>query len=479
MIDIALIAVPVIDLTLSPPLAIYALKGMLNRHDITSKCFDLIKDSKEFLSVNDDIEHEILDWSTTKKVNTAIYDFYKEYIINKVKPTKPKWIGLSLFSCNSQYSADILCNIIREFIPNVKIVVGGFGLSDAFGGDSGFCDELISRNHIDYFIYGEGEYALPELLKGNETFSGINEYTYTQIDDLDVLPFPDYSDWVEEYGKPNQIIITGSRGCVRSCTYCDVATLWNKFRYRSGENIAMEIQHFMKMYGTMVFEFSDSLINGSMKAFRDLCQCMSDYRERTEYPENAVVWGGQFIVRSETQMTKNDFQLMKKAGMEWATLGIESGSEKIRNDMKKGFSNEDIYYTIDNLIKNGISMDLLFIFGYPTETEEDVQETMNVLKHYASKSVNNNTNNDEGKINEISIGTGLVVLENTPLETSIELFTGSGRYWKSKIVEGLDYQERYDRMIRLTDLAKKLGYNISRYENNIKMMKKRLKEEKY
>ena len=57
-------------------------------------------------------------------------------------------------------------------------------------------------------------------------------------------------------------------------------------------------------------------------------------------------------------------------------IGVESGSEKVRNDIKKGFTEEDMHHTLESLLENGIQVRLLFLVGYPTETEEDFSKNV-------------------------------------------------------------------------------------------------------
>ena len=74
-----------------------------------------------------------------------------------------------------------------------------------------------------------------------------------------------------------------------------------KFRFRSGENIAKEMIRNKKEYNSKTYFFPDSLINGSMKAFRELCVVLADYHEKHPKHKDRIKWGGQFIIRSERQ----------------------------------------------------------------------------------------------------------------------------------------------------------------------------------
>ena len=101
-----------------------------------------------------------------------------------------------------------------------------------------------------------------------------------QIDDINRLAYPVYDDYeLSDYTNRKGLValpITGSRGCVRSCTFCDVASMWPKYRYRDGKNIAEEIKYQVERHGVRAFRFTDSLINGSLKAFKDMIKELAE-----------------------------------------------------------------------------------------------------------------------------------------------------------------------------------------------------------
>ena len=108
-----------------------------------------------------------------------------------------------------------------------------------------------------------------------------------------------------------------------------------------------------------------------MKAFREFCVELA----KANIP---VKWRGMFIFRSG--MTNKDWDMIKASGCHKLDIGIESGSERVRYDMKKKFTNECMYNSIDELGKRGITMTYLMMVGYPTETEKDFQDTIDLLK---------------------------------------------------------------------------------------------------
>ena len=88
-------------------------------------------------------------------------------------------------------------------------------------------------------------------------------------------------------------------------------------------------------YNIYDFSFTDSLINGSMKAYRDFISILAEYNNSAKHK---LTWGGQFIVRGLNQMTEKDWEMTRDSGAKMLTLGVESGSEKVRDHMKKQFS---------------------------------------------------------------------------------------------------------------------------------------------
>lgn len=479
--DIVLVSTPVMETRVPAP-AIYYLKGALNPHGFSARCFDLVRDSEDYFNDEDNKKinsYLLADWHAgmhadldDQNIYNLIYNYYEEYITAKIVPLNPTWIGVSVFTQNSQKSSDIFCTLAKKLLPQTKIVIGGTGLGIDLGGKRDFADEMLATGKADYYIDGEGELALVELLKGNTDYPGINSTAYNQINDLDSIPFPDYSDYQTDYGPIQKITLTGSRGCVRRCSFCDIGAFWKNFRYRSGKNIADEMIRNKKEYQSRIHFFSDSLINGSMKAFREMCETLADYHERNPEHENRIRWGGQFIIRSKTQCTDDDYKLMRKAGMLWASIGIESASENVRNHMSKQFTNKDMYYSIDKLIENRIHVTAMFIVGYPTETLEDFQENIKFLEYYADRNFAAvNYDESKGFIRDINLGQTLGILSGSPL-AEMNVFKG-GEYWESTVVDGLDYGERVRRRKILSEVANRLNYNVRWDEKQMHYLEKK------
>ena len=219
---------------------------------------------------------------------------WADYILDQ----NNEWIGISLLSVNSVLYTIDLAEVLKDKSPDCKIVVGGPGVS-TFGimGASNLGEFMIVTGLADRYISGEGEYSLIELLDGEE------DIKQHQIDNLNILPFPDYSDFdFAKYGgsKNKAVAVTGSRGCVRSCTFCDIKSAWKKYRYRSGTSIANEMINHHQKFGSTEFKFTDSLVNGSLKAFEEFLDAIILAKKQGLITDN-IKWSGQFICRPINQ----------------------------------------------------------------------------------------------------------------------------------------------------------------------------------
>ena len=411
-----------------PAPSIVFLKGVLSRAGIDSTCFDL---NHAFLTK---FGNDAVQWCETGDDYNKEYKTFVEQYAKNFKDYE--WIGASVFTFNSQIFTKLFLEVIREHYPNIKLVIGGNGITSNHANvnsiSKDFGDEMIRKGLADYVIRGEGDLSLPALMKGEN-------YVFDQMDDLTNLPIPDYSDIdFELYTKPT-LIVTGSRGCVRQCTFCDVHANWKKYKYRPGEEVANEIIHQYYTYGIKHFHFSDSLVNGSLKEFRVFCKTLAAAKLPIE-------WRGQFIFRSG--MTDEDWDDLAASGCKGLWIGIESGSDAVRWHMKKKFSNDDLYKSIAALGKRKVNMLYLLMVGYPTETEEDFEDTITLLKK------------SEPYKEYVEVRCNIaMLLPNTEIYDEFFHQQNEQHLWKSQTRDGkeLTYRERYERWKKVNETVKEVG----------------------
>jgi radical SAM superfamily enzyme YgiQ (UPF0313 family) len=471
MLDIVIAITPrIVDDFGYTPAGPALLKGSLEAHGFTSKIIDfnaeIDKTFQNHLHYNAVNNFFLFNNFYNNKVWEVLGPIFEEWA-DQILALKSNWVGISVFSYNSHRASRLLAIAIKKKNPNQKIVLGGSGIRTDFK----FPEYLYENRIIDAYIRGEGEVSLVELLKDNLDYPGINTLPPIQITNINEIPFPNYDDYeLKTYTNKKgleALPITGSRGCVRSCTFCDIAAQWPKFVYRNGNSITDEIKHQVIKYEVNAFRFTDSLINGSMKAFREMITSLADFRE-TLPNDRKFIWDTHFIVRSRRQMPPEDFDTMKKAGAGTMLIGIESGSPSVRDHMRKGFTDEDLEYTMEQLNRVKIKTRMLMIVGYPTETEEDFQQTLDMFTRYKPYL-------DNGIIEEVNLGLTLNLLPATPLydnkgEYDIVQMNEHINDWVCKTNPTLTYKERLYRRIVLQAHCERLGYKIFEAANYTKQL---------
>jgi len=461
-----------------PPVSTAVVAEVISSHghdvqalDLNCELFHYLADRQEYYSYD-----EIWDRQRPPKFHELknILRFIK---INLPEIEKYDQLWISVFGSSALLFTELLCRLIRKHLSEKKIILGGQGAWSAeIINKEGFGHKMKKKGLCDLYIVGEGEESVKKVLDGEVTGPGISDEIPIQINNLDTLPYPNYSfydlDRYDYLDSSKEVFITGSRGCVRRCTYCDVARYWPKFRYRSGKNIAEEMINHYEKHGVNRFYFTDSLINGSMKAFNDMCDVLAKYNTNHKA---GFSWKGQFIFRPKNQLPKDHFATVAAAGGREFYVGVETGSDKIRWEMDKKFTNEDIDFQLEEFSKYGMNVIFLMLIGYLTENIDDHKETLKMFKRWQKYVAT-------GTIKGIDLGKGLLFLPNTPLERMMDshgvyFLKENGKpnesLWQSKSNPSLNVGERIRRRIETHEEAIKYNWPIWRGAqrlNNVKIM---------
>lgn len=442
MIDIAILIIPKIE-PWAPTVGPAILKSHVEAEGFSCKVIDLNISFYNSLSEEDQVKYytttddNVFTMSDHYEFLETIDNFLKKHSkwvdtnIIKLKELNPKYVGLSLLTRYSRTFAYYLSIEIRKHMPDVKIIWGG---PDARENTKLLLDNRI----IDFYVFGDGEFSLVELLKGNFTAPGINSVSPQQVEDLSTVLSPNYSDinwndYKDEYPDAKTVYITGSRGCVKRCTFCDIHTIWPKYKFRSSESIFNEIIEIRQKYNRKNFHFTDSLINGSMKTFRELLLMLKEYRKT----DKDFGWRSQWIMRPATQFNEHDFQLMKESGCVGLEVGLESFSENVRFHMGKKIKDEDMWFCFDQLRKHKIQFSLLMIVGYPTETDDDHALSLETIKKLDREGYifYNNASGERRPLIHFGYGNTLLLDIESPLYTLLKdelVYYNNNREWQYK-----------------------------------------------
>ena len=465
-----------------PPISTAIISSVIRLHGHEVEALDLNCEFFHYLSDRQAYYNFDEVWDNNRKMTLSelrnVVKFIETIALPEIKKYDRLWI--SVFGDSGVKFTELLCKLIRKHYKDKTIILGGQGVKSAkLGSPTGFGISMKRAGLCDLYIVGEGEILVKKVLDGNLDVPGLMNENPAQVGDLDSLPFPDYTfydlDRYDYLNEGKEVFIVGSRGCVRRCTYCDVGKYWPKFRYRSGSNIATEMISHYEKHGVTDFYFTDSLIKGSMKAFNEMCEELAKYNTQHKA---GFKWKGQFIFRPKNQLPKDHFKLVAEAGGKEFYVGVETGSDKIRWEMDKKFTNEDIDFQLAEFEKYGINVFFLMLIGYVTETKQDHLDTLKMFKRWQKYVAT-------GTIKGMDLGTGLKILPETPLANMVDshqiYFLNSNKkniddsddttLWQSRLNPDLDVAERIRRRIETHSEAIKYNWPIWRGEQRLEGVK--------
>ena len=307
---------------------------------------------------------------------------------------KPGLVCLTAVS--SKYNFVLrLARLIRRRCPGAYILIGGphATLNP---------ESVIGEDCFDAICIGEGEEAvvlLASQLAHGTLPSDINNLWIkcgkqvqknppnSFIADLDALPHIDramWDEWIEDKTLHGPSILVG-RGCPNRCTYCSNHALAKKgkgkwVRVRSPEDIVKEIESVVRHYpdvNSVYLEVED--LSTNLEYALALCERLEAFNTNRDKP---IGFGVNLCVRRRTVEDEGLFKGMKRAGFIYVNVGLESGSERIRNEVlrRPKYTNDDFVQFCDLARKYGIEVNVYVLIGLPEETRVDLKATVDCLK---------------------------------------------------------------------------------------------------
>ncbi|RMF97188.1 MAG: radical SAM protein [Candidatus Schekmanbacteria bacterium] len=266
-------------------------------------------------------------------------------------------------------------DIAKKINPEIITVVGG-------PHPSIMPEEVLAQEKIDYVIKGEGEISFVNLLKELDSGHKPSERLIEGIKpDLDALPFADrelfssleYPLPVKGFDSPFITIIAG-RGCLYNCSFCQPAErkiFGPKVRRRSVDNVLEELEYLDKKYHFKSMMIHDDCLTEDSEWIYDFCK---KYRKRFNQPF-ACQTRADIVCKNE-EMIKE----MRNSGLSLFFIGFESGNQRILNFLRKGTKVEHNYKAAEICRKYGIKIWANYMIGVPTETKEEVMDTVRMIK---------------------------------------------------------------------------------------------------
>ncbi len=200
---------------------------------------------------------------------------------------------------------------------------------------------------------------------------------------LDSLPFPDWHliDLEKQFSVQKKLIhlparslpILSSRSCPNRCSFCNMyITHGSRWRPRSAENVVQEIDYLIKEFNINYFYFIDDNFSFDNARAKRICRLIIEQKLRIRY----TFPNGLSIKTIDKELV----ELMKASGCLGVCLAVESGSNRIRNEIyKKNLKEEDVLRVCRLFHEFKIPTQVFFMIGAPTETEEDVNQTKKLI----------------------------------------------------------------------------------------------------
>jgi radical SAM superfamily enzyme YgiQ (UPF0313 family) len=285
-----------------------------------------------------------------------------------------------------------ICRAIKENTSS-KVAIGGLH-------PSALPKQTLKDVNVDFVIEGEGPYTLTSLIQvlkaGGTNYSAVPGLWYFEngivknnprapliknLDEVlsgaawDLLPMRLYKahNWHcfddIENRTPYGAIYT-SLGCPYSCIFCCINALFGKpgIRYRSPELVVEEIGMLVNDYGIKNIKIVDELFVLNEKHY----MAIIDLLIKNGYDLN--IWA---YARVDTVKPEN-LRKMKKAGINWLALGIESANPDVRDGVKKRILVKDIKNVVRAIQNTGIRVMGNYIFGLPEDNMKTMQETLDM-----------------------------------------------------------------------------------------------------
>ena len=319
-------------------------------------------------------------------LDMKVEDWTPQRCLEELQRIEPDVVGLSAMTYEAG-CMHALAKLIREHLPKTKIVCGGPHPSVA-------ADDVMEDDAVDFVVRGEGEWTFAELLDGiadgRTDWTGCNGIHWRRGDevvaepdrsppaDLDEMPFPAWDLVPHEkyhtvprggviYAHKEFATMFSSRACPWRCTYCH-NSYGKTFRERSAENVLEEMELLVTKYGVKEFVFMDDIFNFRPERAKKVARGIIDngWKIKLTFPNG---FRGDIL---DTELV----DLLVEAGMYRCMVAVESAVPRIQKVMKKNLKIEKVRTIVDYIAKKGVMVHGAFMLGFPTETEEEMRETI-------------------------------------------------------------------------------------------------------
>jgi anaerobic magnesium-protoporphyrin IX monomethyl ester cyclase len=309
------------------------------------------------------------------------WDHFRDELIER----RPRVCGLTMMSVDYNPVMRSI-EVIKEVDPSIIVVVGGPHPTIA-------PYEVLENPQIDYLVMREGEISFPRLLADIEKGEPPEERVILgEVPDLDALPYSDHDLFLSEWRKwgyqdespeaaftellpPPFITIIAGRGCIYNCAFCKPAEdriFGKKVRRRSVAHVIGELRVLRDKFHFNSFMFHDDCLIEDREWVTEFCHAYMD----EGFTQPFFCQGRADIIVKHEDMVA----LMVQAGLRGYFVGFESGNDRVLKFIRKGTTRAINLEAARVSRKYGLSIWANYMLGLPTETKEEIMDTISMLK---------------------------------------------------------------------------------------------------
>ncbi|MCD6504415.1 radical SAM protein [Candidatus Bathyarchaeota archaeon] len=322
----------------------------------------------------------ILDGFKVEIIDMAALDLSLNRLKREVEQREPKIVGITAETLTYK-NALKAAKLVKEVDSRILTVLGGPHVTF-------LAEKALTNSQVDVVVRREGEITMSEVarrfLRGNGNLENIEGITYRKdghiisnperplIEDLDSLPFPARELFpLDRYRVPGTLIT--SRGCPSKCIFCSAGAMYGgRYRVRSPESVASEVHHMIEKFNFDKFFIADDTFTVFRDRTRKICRSISDLN---------VQW---FCESRVNTVNKEILKEMAESGCRVIQYGVESGSQKILNSIRKGITVEQVRKAVKWSVEVGIIPVCSFMVPHPEDTLETIEETRKFMEELKS-----------------------------------------------------------------------------------------------
>lgn len=297
----------------------------------------------------------------------------------------PDVVGVTMMSVDYNPARQTVA-IAKEFNPEIITVIGGPHVTIAL-------EDSLRIPHVDYLVTGEGEVTFPKLLRLIEGGDPPpNRVLRGETPDLDAIPFADRDLFLDEWRKwgydldspevpfvpelpPPFVTVIAGRGCLYNCAFCKPGEDYlfgKRTRRRSVPNVIAELEMLQEQHHFASLMFHDDCLTEDREWVIEFTE---KYRMRGFTQPFFCQTRADILVKHEDMVAR-----MAEAGLRGYFIGFESGNDRVLKFIRKGTSAEQNRQAARVCRKYGISIWANYMMGLPTETKEEVMDTVRLMK---------------------------------------------------------------------------------------------------